>query len=323
MGRSNKIPDAISNTGFGANQGARLVRPDGTPNLVKRGIPLWARISMYHSLLRMPRMRFLGVVFLFYTSINVVFALLYYFIGVEHLSGNEAAVTKTDQFLKAFFFSAQTITTVGYGHTAPLTIAANVVASFESLIGILAFALVTGLFYGRFAKPKAFILFSSKMIVAPHKGGRAIMIRVATYKNNHLTDAEAIVTAAMTDPRGTTPQAKFYPLKLEISKINSMALSWTIVHSIDDASPFFQCTEADIRTRKLELIVAIKAFDDHFSNTVQQRTSYTVETMLYGVKFLPMFEHAPDGDYTILNLDEIDKNAVAEMPLAEADTVIT
>lgn len=298
----------IDNTGFGANssvEGGRLINRDGSTNLKKRGMSVWKRTSIYHTLLRMKRSHFFLCIMFFYTLTNLFFASIYMLIGVQHLSGMDGAASWIDKFMEAFFFSSQTLTTVGYGHVAPSGVATNLAASIESLIGILSFAVVTGLIYGRFSRPRAYLIFSDNILIAPYKNGKAVMLRTATYKNNHLTDVQAELTLALHAQDNGKIVTKFYPLQLEISKVNSLALSWTIVHHITEESPLYGFTSADVMESRLELIVAIRAFDDHFSNIVQQRTSYTYHQLVYGAKFLPMFERAETGDYTLLELDKI------------------
>jgi inward rectifier potassium channel len=307
----------IDNSGFGPNssiEGNRLTNKDGSYNIRKNGMPFWERISVFHSLLRMKSRHFAYIILMIYTGVNLFFASVYYFIGVKHLVGTNGVQSEWRQFLDAFFFSSQTLTTVGYGHIAPSGILTNLAASIESLVGILLFALLTGLIYGRFSRPMAFILFSSKVLISPYKQGRAVMMRIATYKNNHLTDVEASVTMALHVEEQGNRVTKFFPLKLEFSKINSLALSWTIVHPIDEDSPLWGFFENDIIDSKMELILTIKAFDDHFSNIVQQRTSYTYNEMIYGAKFLPMFTRASAGNTTVLELNKIDHNQPAELP---------
>ncbi len=307
----------IGNTGFAANsnaEGGRIVNPDGTNNLRKTGIPFYERISIYHSLLRMSRFQFTMAIFAFYTAINIFFASVYFIVGVENLSGVSATDPLYIRLLESFFFSSQTLTTVGYGHIAPSGMLTNFVASTESLFGILAFAVVTGLIYGRFSRPRAFLIFSDNMLVAPYKNGKALMIRTASYKNNHLTDCEAQMTLALHVEENGRMITRFYQLPLEIAKVSSLALSWTVVHNINEDSPLANLTKEQLYDSKLEVILNIKAFDDHFSNTVQQRTSYTYKQLVYGARFLPMFERAQEGEYTLLELDKIGSHIPAELP---------
>jgi inward rectifier potassium channel len=308
----------LNNTGFGNNssvEGGRLINPDGSTNLRKVGIPLWERISIYHSLLRMGRGYFFLCIFIFYTTLNLLFAAIYFTVGVEHLAGADDIDTLSGRLLEAFFFSSQTLTTVGYGRVAPTGFITNCIASFESLMGIVSFAVVTGLIYGRFSRPRAYFLFSKNILVAPFKEGRGLMVRTATYKNNHLTDVEAQLTLAVHEIENEKKVTRFYPLKLEYAKVNSLALSWTIVHPIDEESPLYLYLEEDFVKSKMEVIVSLKGFDDNFSNTVQQRTSYTYQQVVYGAKFVPMFERDRSGEYTLLELDKI--NAYQEMKINE------
>jgi inward rectifier potassium channel len=312
----------IDNTGFAANsnaEGARITNKDGSTNLRKVGLPFWERISIYHTLIRMSRFYFLLCVLLFYTVINLFFAALYYFIGVQHLTGTDGVSNEFYKFMDAFFFSSQTLTTVGYGHVAPTGMITNVVASIESLVGIVSFALVTGLIYGRFARPRAYLIFSKEALIAPYKDGTSLMMRMATYKNNYLTDVEAVMTLALHVLEGERTVTHFYQLPLEFNKVSSLALSWTLVHPIDENSPLYGFTEEDFNETRMELIVVVKAFDDHFSNIVQQRTSYTHKELIYGAKFVPMFQRSTDKSKTLLELQKIGLYEKVTLPSLQLD----
>ncbi len=320
MATRRKKFEAIINTGFSTSnqtEGGRLTNKDGSINLHKTGIPFWERLSLYHSLLRMSRGKFLLTVFMFYTTLNVIFASIYILIGVENLKGIIPENDMLSNFEQAFFFSSQTLTTVGYGHISPSGLQANVVASLESFLGILSFALVTGLLYGRFTRPRAYMMFSENMLVTPHRGGRALMARVATYKNNHLTDVEALVTVSLYVYEDGQRVRRFYSLPLEISKINSLALSWTLVHMINEDSPLYGISEDEFAESDIEVLCFLKGFDDHFSNIVQQRTSYRFGEMVFGAKFKPMFYRSEDNTSTILDLSLM--NAYTPVPLPEME----
>ena len=299
---------AINNSGFSPNsnaEGGRLINKDGSYNLRKSGIPLLERLSIYHTMLGLSNFAFIMSVFGIYAVLNILFASIYVFLGPDSLYDLGSNQSMIGRYLTAFFFSSQTLTTVGYGHISPAGLPANIVASIESFIGIMSFALVTGLFFARFSRPKAYIRFSDNMLVAPYKGGRAIMFRLATYKNNQLANAETQVTAALHVLVNGKTETQFYPLQLEFSKINSLAISWTVVHPITEDSPFWNFTEQDFKQRRIELMISMWAFDDHFSNTVQQRTSYTKDELVFGARFLPMYNRSEDGKFTRVLLDKL------------------
>ena len=304
------------NTGFGTNSsdyGGRFVNKDGTPNIEKRGVNFLERISWYHTLLQLSRGKFLLLIFSFYIIVNLVFALIYYAIGIQHLEGIKAH-NLNEELFEAYFFSAQTFTTVGYGRISPIGFLTSTVAAFEALIGLLSFAIATGLFYGRFSKPKAYLRFSNNAVLAPYNQGLAIMMRVAPYKNNSLLDAEATMTAGiiLTDENGVSKN-NFFSLDLEYAKINSLTLSWTIVHPITENSPFYKFSPEDFANANGEILVYVKEFDDMFSNTVVSRTSYTLQEMIIGAKFVPMYHRDNAKEKTILELNKLNTTIATDI----------
>ena len=299
----------IDTSGFGTNPssyGGRFINKDGSANVEKRGLSFFGRTSWYHTMLNLSGWKFLGLLVSFYIVVNFIFALLYYAIGIKYLDGIDPTGSEWLKFGKAYFFSAQTFTTVGYGHISPSGFLTSALSAAEALTGLLSFAIATGLFYGRFSRPKAFIKFSHHAIVAPYRGGTGFMMRLAPYKNTTLIDAEARMTLGMTinDDNGL-PVNKFYVLKLEMERITSLALSWTLVHPITEDSPFYGFTKEDFAAADGEVIVYLKAFDDLFSNTVAIRTSYTFKEIVYGAKFDMMYNENDDNTQTILNLDKL------------------
>jgi inward rectifier potassium channel len=240
----------------------------------------------------------------FLFCVNCFFASLYYLIGVENLNGIDAT-TGLDKFGQSFFFSIQTFTTVGYGHISPSGFLTSSVAAVEALFGLLSFAIATGLFYGRFSKPKAHILFSENALIAPYKDGKALMMRLTPFKNTNLTDVEVKVTLGIQLEEKGVVTNKFYILDMEMDRINSLNLSWTLVHPIVESSPFFGLTEKDFKTIQGEIIVFVKAFDDMFSNLVVKRTSYVFNEVVYGAKFDLMYSRNQEQSRTILEIDKL------------------
>ncbi|MEG0925527.1 ion channel [Chryseobacterium sp.] len=301
------------NSGFGSNASGRFINKDGLPNVRRTGVNVFNRLSWYHTMLNLSSFRFISYLVVAYILINLVFAMIYYLIGVEHLTG----IDKSDplnEFIDVFFFSSQTFTTVGYGRIAPVGFMASLVATFEAFLGLLTFAIATGLFYGRFSRPRAYLRFSDIALVAPFQDSTALMFRLAPYKNNALTDADVIVSTAIEVIENDVPKSNFYRLETHLSKINTLALNWTVVHKIDENSPFYGFSEHDFNNIDIEIIVQVRAFDEVFSNTVVQRSSYVTGEIVYGAKFVPMYYPNKGNLATILDLDKINEYQKAELP---------
>jgi inward rectifier potassium channel len=207
-------------------------------------------------------------------------------------------------FLNTFFFSVQTFATVGYGGIHPIGILSNIIASLESMAGILSFALATGLLYGRFSKPSAKIIFSEKAIITPHKDGTALMFRIANARSNILMEMKASAMVTFLDKGEHQFNRKYYPLNFEINFINFFPLPWTIVHPINEDSPLFQKTPEDLKKLEAEILIMIKGFDDSFSQQVITRYSYKYNEIDWEVKFIRAFTTDETGE-TIVNLDKI------------------
>lgn len=305
--------------------GNRLVNRDGSPNVRKTGIPFFERFAWYHTMLQIPGWKFLVFTFVAFLLVNLLFAVAYLLIGVEHLDG-VAQDKGASVFWQIYFFSVQTFTTVGYGHISPVGTASSAVASFQAFCGLMSFALATGLLYGRFSRPRAYLKFSDRALIVPYKGYSALMLRLVPSKNNNLTEAEVKLNLMMKVPQDGHLVNRFYPLNTEIDRINSLVLSWTVVHPIDEESPLYGLSEAEINESKAELIIFIRAFDEAFSNTVVARTSYRHDEWRYGAKFRSMFHTSENGYETILEMDklseydEVAMNIPVLKPAAEAET---
>jgi inward rectifier potassium channel len=272
--------------GLGVKPGpGRGVNKNGTFNVRRTGGPYFRTYKLYHYLITIGLVRFLSLVLAGYLLTNALFAAIYLGLGMENFirPGGNGLV---DRMLDAFFFSAQTLTTVGYGHISPRSHLVSAVAALESLLGLLSFALATGLFYGRFSRPQAQIRFSRQALVAPYRDITALMFRFINLRSNQLIEVEATVVLTFHDP--DIQSRRFVALPLERRKIDFLSTSWTVVHPIDEASPLFGRTDQELRSSMAEIIVLIKAFDDTFGQTVYQRTSYTAEEVQWHARFLPM-----------------------------------
>jgi len=313
--KENSKAQAEIDTGFGTNSsfyGGRFINKNGRANIEKRGIGFFEKTSWYHTMLLMPKWKFFLSIIVFYITINLLFAAMYFFMGVNNFGGI-SSTSRISNFAEAFFFSCQTFTTVGYGRVSPISFSASAISSLEALLGLLSLAVATGLLYGRFSKPIAHLRFSTNALIAPYKEMNALMLRVAPFKNTNLIDAEARLTLGMSVEENGIKLNRFYQLDLELKKINSLSLSWTIVHPITEDSPLNNFTKEDFENIKGELIVYVKAFDDLFSNTVVAITSYTFNEIKYGARFAPMYESAQSGDKTIIYLDKLNEHIPAQV----------
>lgn len=310
---------SISNpdTGFGvqANQiGGRFVNKDGSFNMRKEGLPLLERISFYSNLLELSWIHFFCFVILFYLIANVVFTMLYLLAGYQQLQGL-LSHTLWGRIKELFFFSTETFTTVGYGRVNPTGDGAHIIAALESLTGFLSFALLTGLLYGRFSRPLAYIAFSHNALISPYNEGTALMFRIVPYKAKHsLTDARISVNVAFIEPEDNKQVYKFYKLKLEREKIDTFSMNWTVVHPIDEESPLLHFKEEDMKITDFEMFVQVSGFDNIFSNVVMHRSSYTYKEIVRGAIFKPMYHESADGATTVLELNKLNDYEKAGLP---------
>ena len=286
----------------------RIINPDGKFNVRRRGAT-WRDVHPYLLMINASWPVFLAIIFLGYVITNLVFACVYMEIGISHLRG---AVTGTEagRFMSAFFFSAQTLTTVGYGSIAPNSFPASLAAALEALLGLMAFAIGTGLLFGRFSRPAARLAFSRRMVVAPYRSATSLQFRVANRRSNNLMEIEARMLLMTVKPSDHGLQRKYAPLALERDSIHFLPLTWTVVHPIDKASPLWGQTAEDLVRQQAEFLILIKAFDDTFFQTVHVRHSYRHDEVAWGARFVPAFEPDDQGRMVLdlERLSEIDSS---------------
>jgi len=272
----------------------RAINKDGTFNVHRRGTT-WRDTSAYQFLVNVHWAGFFACVLLAYCAVNTLFALAYYALGPEQLQGADAS-TNFAHFLNSFFFSAQTLTTVGYGSISPKATAANFIAAFEAMIGLMGFALATGLLYRRVSKPSARIGFSEKMLIAPYQDGTSLQFRIVNLRKNNLMELEANVMLMAVEGSPGNLKRDFTVLKLERPSVYFFPLTWTIVHPIDEDSPLYGKTAADLERLQAEVLILIKGFDDTFSQTVHARYSYRYDEIAWGARYAPAFDVDERGD---------------------------
>ena len=243
------IREGERDLGFGAvvagRSRQRFLNPDGSFNVQRTGLPWLTSLSIYHSVLTMSWSTFLLIVLLLYFVSNVVFGALYAAIGSDALV-DTSSTPMASTFLRAFFFSVQTFATIGYGTIHPVGLIPNLLVTIESYYSLLANALITGVVFARFARPTAKFIFSEVAVIAPYRGINGLMFRMVNGRSSQLIEVEAkVMFARFCDEDGRSVR-KFDVLELERRKVAFFPLAWTVVHPIDENSPLYGWTAADL-----------------------------------------------------------------------------
>jgi inward rectifier potassium channel len=286
----------LRDLGFGAvvsrESRQRLLNRDGSFNVERRGLGFWSSFSAYHLALTMPWWAFFGITAGMYFVVNALFALIYVACGPDALSGllgSETVGLEPHPYLRAFFFSVQTVSTIGYGHIVPVGTAANIVVSIEAVVGLFGFAIVTGLLFARFARPTAKMVFSSHALIAPYQNMTALEFRVANARSNELIEVSAKVLVSKFEEVDGIHTRRYYPLSLERPGVVFLPLTWTVVHPIDEKSPLFGETAESLKKAQAEFLVLLSAFDETFSTIVHTRTSFVSDEVKWGYRFANAF----------------------------------
>jgi inward rectifier potassium channel len=236
-----------------------------------------------------------------YVATNLLFASLYWLAGSGAITGAEA--TPLGRFEDCVFFSVQTLATIGYGKLVPATRAANVLVGIEALVGLLGFAILSGLLFARFTRPTARIAFSRNAIIAPYGDGWALMFRLVNLRNHDLTDVHAVVSLARwVDEKGVR-RRRFDQLALERDAIIFMPLHWVVVHPITDGSPLRGLTPESLPSSEPEVVCLISAADETFAQTVHAKTSYDKSDIVWGARFGDMY--VTDADRVAIDLTRL------------------
>lgn len=291
--------DINSDLGFGSvvarESRQRLLNRNGTFNVRRTGLRFWQSLSAYHYLLTISWPRFLGYVIDAYLFANAIFAAIFVALGDGALSGVHASSLGA-RFAEAFFFSVHTLATIGYGTIAPASLAAHIVVTLETLIGLVGVAVMAGISFARFSRPVANVLFSRNALIAPYRGGRAFMFRIVNQRSNQLVDLQAKVLLSRRKRDGaTTNDREFVSLRLERESVVFFPLAWTIVHPIDDTSPLRGWTSEDLAECDAEFLILLNGFDETFSQTVHTRSSYKTSEIIWGARFRSMFNPADEA----------------------------
>lgn len=282
----------------------RLLNRDGSFNVVLDGLNPLSSLSLYHWMLTISWPRFLAFISAFYVVVNTLFAFAFLACGPDALQ-SDAGLFATQPFLRAFFFSVDTFATIGYGNIYPVGTAANTLVTLEALLNIVGVALATGVMFARFSRPSARIVYSRNAIVAPYRGKTALEFRIANARRSQLIDVQAQAILTLIQRGGETAVRKFHELSLERNRVVFFPLSWTIVHPIDETSPLWGLSHADLVEADAELLVLLIATDETVSQTVHSRSSYEADEIVWGAKFANMFMRSETEGIIGMNLNSI------------------
>ncbi len=312
--------DEFKDLGFGSEvtkkSQKRLLNKDGSFNIKRKGYSFLCSNSLYQYLVTISWPAFFNDFVVAYLLLNLSFATLYFSCGPEALLGHRAE-TEGARFLSAFFFSVQTLATIGYGGITPNGLLPNLIVTVESIIGLLGVALATGICFARFSRPSAKIRYSKNAIIAPYKGITAFQFRVINERANQIMNLDArLVLAKNVEKDGVTTRP-FFDLPLERTRIMFFPLNWTVVHPIDEKSPLYGMTKTDLENSNAEFMVLFTGTDDTFSQTVHSWSSYKTDELVWGAKFVNIFEYHEDGSVEI-DLNRNDEIIPAQLPAPEA-----
>lgn len=282
----------------------RSINKDGTFN-VKRINFSYNFKNTYQVLIRMDWVPFFAFVTIFILGSNLLFASIYFLAEPQDLISMERE-GGLSRFFHSLYFSFQTFTTVGYGAVSPKSHTIGIISSIESVYGLISFAFITGLLYGRFSRPNARFQYSQNILIAPHKTGKSLQFRFVNSRSSQIIELEANMILSITKEENGQVRRMFYNLELETKNILFLPLNWTLVHIIDEKSPLHELTKEDFEKGTAEFMILIKGFDDTFSQVVHSRYSYTADEMIWGAKFVKPFYVNEEGE-TVLDSELIDK----------------
>ena len=271
-----------------------LISPNGRTTFLQINPKSAFWRDLYHLLLTMSWVQFLGLAVGLYWVSNLLFA-------VAYLLGNDSiANAKPGSLLDAFFFSVQTMATIGYGAMYPKTVYANLLVAIEALIGLLGVAMITGLMFARFSRPSARVVFSRVAVVIPYDGKPMLMFRTANNRGNQILEARlwATLVRSETTAEGYTMR-RIYDLNLVRSHSPLFTLSWTAMHPIDESSPLYGETAESLASSDADIIVSLTGLDETVAQPISARESYAVRDLIWNQRFVDVIFSLPNGQRVV------------------------
>src|SRR6266576_6478191 len=254
----------------------------------------WEWRDAYHWLLALNWPRFAALILSIYVVINLIFAALY------AVGGSCIAEMTPGSFLQAFFFSVQTLATVGYGHMYPQTLYGHVVTTLEIISGMFGLAVMTGLIFVRFSRPTARILFSKSIVIAPFNGRPALMLRIANLRHHSLVEAEFRIMLTRDEPILEDESFRhFYTLKLAFDRLIVFPAALTLRHIIDEQSPLHGATPESLEKSRSIFVVSVVGVETVIPAAVQSQQDYTWRDVRFGERFVDVYTELEQGRLTV------------------------
>ncbi|WP_017314542.1 ion channel [Mastigocladopsis repens] len=272
----------------------RIINRDGGFNVVRIGASNYRWRDPYHLLLTLCWYKTLAVISFGYILANALFALGY-------LAGGDGIENaRPGNFLDAFFFSVQTMASIGYGAMYPKTAYANILVTIESLLGLIGLAMATGLMFARFSIPKARVMFSRVAVITPYNDVPTLMFRVANERQNWILEAQVRVSLARSEiTKEGDVMRRFYDMSLLRSQSPLFALTWAVMHPIDESSPLYGTTPEAMLEDDMEVVVTLTGLDEIVNQTIHARHSYITEEICWNMRFVDIVSKTRDGRRSI------------------------
>jgi inward rectifier potassium channel len=270
--------------------GRTLLR-DGTYNIERRGVPRRRfTYDAYHHLLSLSWWGLIAYITVTYIVVNALFA------GAYLALGDAIENARRGSFEDAFFFSVQTMATIGYGKLVPSGFAGNMLVTIESLLGMVTVAVLTGLLFAKFSRPTSRVVFSKYAVVTTNDGVPTLMFRVANERDSMIVEARmrVVLIRAETSREGT-PLRRFHDLRLTRGETPIFPLSWTVSHPLDDQSPLYGVGPKEWETADMEIVCALAGTEESIAQVVQSRFSYTGEDLRWGYRFVDIVAMGEGG----------------------------
>jgi inward rectifier potassium channel len=264
----------------------------GQVEFVKVGTDAWRWRDVYRWLLGLSWPQFAGFVALIYVCLNLFFA-FFYSLDRNSIGG----ATTAHWFLDCFFFSVQTLATVGYGHMYPQTIYGHVVSTVEIMTGVFLLAVMTGLIFVRFSRPIARVVFSRSMVIGPLNGKPTLMVRIGNENQHSMVEAKFRIMYSRDQQLAEGGDFRyFYDLKLHFDQLTVFPAALTLRHEIDQKSPLFGATAESLESERALFFVSVVGIDPVIAAEVQTQQDYTWRDLKFGHRFVEIYmEHKGEG----------------------------